>query len=181
MIGTVERIRNLLRPLNAHGDTRGFLRTSVDDDLGTAVAQPLSSMLAEANFAQAPYPPRHPPADPLPTTVDGLTALLKAVTLPADRLLSLLVSTCTQDLAYGSPKGPWDPETARRILEQIVRVLGTQACWWSNNDFSFTQAWEADGRPDCYASTSLTGYAVDRVLIGVGEGAIVTILAFADD
>jgi hypothetical protein len=91
------------------------------------------------------------------------------------------VNTCTQELAYRSPFGLWAAETARPILKQVMTALGPRACWWSNNDFSFAENWDADGTPDCYASDPLTGYVLDRVLIGAGEDILVTFLAFADD
>ncbi|TDB84471.1 hypothetical protein E1264_24470 [Actinomadura sp. KC216] len=153
----------------------------MDDAPGIAVAAPLQAMLIEADFARTAFPPRHPPAEPLPCTVSDLTALLKPVTLPAERLLSLLVNTCTRDLAYDSPGGPWNPETARSVFERVLSTLGPRTLWWSNNDFSYAEEWTADGLPDAYASTTVTGYVLDRVLLGSGAGVLLTILAFADD
>ena len=177
-----EKIRDLLSPVCAALDAHAFLRVSVEDGSDAAVAEPLCSMLAVADFAHGPYPPLYPPADlRLPMTVDDIAAKLKIVALSEDRVLSLLVNMCTRDLTYQSAWGPWAPETARSILAQVLDALGPQIRWWSNNDFSFAQNWDANGDPDCYSSDGLTGYVFDRALIGSGAGVLVTFLAFADD
>ncbi|ONI88629.1 hypothetical protein ALI144C_06250 [Actinosynnema sp. ALI-1.44] len=106
---------------------------------------------------------------------------MKPVALPADRLLGVLVNTCTRDLAYQLPFGPWNAETARPVLHQVMNALGPDSYWRSNNDFSYAEAWSADGQPDAYASDPVTGHCFNRALVGSGNGVVVTFLAVADD
>lgn len=116
---------------------------------------------------------------------------LRPLVLSNPRILALLVATCTEDLAYGVPVSPWTPDGAPvgpwtwtpeivgPVLRQVVHLLGPQARWWSNcvvPDQCFdTGAFHSVG------FWSVTDHTLDRALIGIGEQATVTFLAFAED
>ncbi|MEV4253311.1 hypothetical protein AB0J52_09085 [Spirillospora sp. NPDC049652] len=187
MVSTVEQLRKLLAPLNAHKPAHDYRRVSVDaaPTLEPAtpleIAAPLHALIAAGGIAARPPSfPRRNTSVPS-SSLKGLAAELEPVGLPADILLSVLVRTCTVTLAYRHAIGPWTPKAARSRLGRVPKLLGPEARWWSNVTFDDPEEWRPLGRPTRYSWRPVTGHTFDRVLIGSGAGALVTILAFADD
>ncbi|MEV4320096.1 hypothetical protein [Actinocrispum sp. NPDC049592] len=174
---SLERVRELLSPLCPAGDDPVALLVSVD--AGSAIAEPLHRMLFAADQRLFPAP-RHG-AGPLPETLDDLVRILRPVELPQDRLLGLLVATCTLDLAYHVPVGPWDAQQATSVLTEVMSALGPDATWWSNCDFSHAEKWDDRGLPDAVASNPLTHHTFSHAFVGSGNDIVVTILAVGED
>ncbi|RFU39533.1 hypothetical protein DZF91_21820 [Actinomadura logoneensis] len=186
MVSTVEQLRKLLAPLDADESARNFRRVSVDaapSDPAASfdLAVPLHALIAAGGIAARPPSfPRRKASVPS-SSVRGLASELDPVELPADVLLSVLVSTCRVSLAYGFLLGPWTREAARSRLGRVLKLLGPEARWWSNVAFDDPGEWRSLRRPRCYSWRPVTGHTFDHVLIGAGAGAQVTVLAFADD
>lgn len=176
MSTVTEQISVLLRPLGS-GATPYRLRWSVDEASAAPVTAPLSSLLIDPYVASG----GDPDDSPEPPAQD-LSAALKIFDYPADQLVTLLVDVCTQVLHHPSLMyGPWDPETARPVLAEVVRILGPRARWWCNALLDPPSELPGGGRTGSYAFYPVTNWSADRVLIGAGAEAIVTFLTFVDD
>ncbi len=127
------------------------------------------------------FPPPRKDAWTLPENLDDLVRILRPVELPEDRLLGLLVATCTLDLAYHVPVGPWDAQQATSVLTEVMSALGPEATWWSNCDFSYAGQWDERGFPDAVASNPVTDHTFSHAFVGSGNGIVVTILAVGED
>jgi hypothetical protein len=79
--------------------------------------------------------------------VEDVVTALQAVDLPTDRLVALLVNTCTWDLTYSVEAGPVRTAEATSMLAQLVDLLGPDARRWSNCDLSYVSEWNEAGKP----------------------------------
>ncbi|NUP28104.1 MAG: hypothetical protein HOQ44_15695 [Nocardia sp.] len=87
--------------------------------------------------------------------------------IDVDGAVHRLIGIASTTLAYGS-RGRYDRGRAAEIFGSLVRLLGHGSRWWSNTDGA--GAWNP-----------VTRYVFDAVVIGVGSGIVVTILAFDED
>ncbi|MFD0689472.1 hypothetical protein [Actinomadura fibrosa] len=80
--------------------------------------------------------------------------------------LQRLISIASSTLAYHL-RGRYDETKARSVFGSLLRLLGHGTRWWTNTDFP---AWKP-----------VTPHVFDAVVIGVGNGITVTVLAFDED
>jgi hypothetical protein len=67
----------------------------------------------------------------------------------------------------------YEKAKARDVAKALARLLGPGARWWTNvSSWTFTPA--RSWRP-------VTRHTMDAVVVGVGGGVIVTVVAFDDD
>lgn len=167
-------MRRALEPLGGEAASR-YVRVCVGDDAAVAPAALLREVIFASGVERGPF--AHLPG--LPTTVEDIAGALMPVAVSGERMLSLLVSLCTEDRAYGEPFGPWTPDGARDVLGCVVEVLGVEARWWANVDYPGS-AWESGEFSSGHMSNPVTGYTVDCAVVGVGRDLTLTVLAFAE-
>ncbi|MEU6750508.1 hypothetical protein ABZ914_30205 [Spirillospora sp. NPDC046719] len=90
-----------------------------------------------------------------------------------------LVHISTQEMAYGSPVGPWTAQTALPLLEHLISLLQPDARWWTNVEYTDWN-WEHGEFHDTFGSSPVTGHMLDCALVGIGHDATVTFLAYGD-
>jgi hypothetical protein len=78
-----------------------------------------------------------------------------------------LISIASTTRAYHS-RGRYDRAKATEVFGSLVRLIGHGSRWWSNTDGA--GGW-----------SPVTRHVFDAVVIGVGGGIVVTILAFDKD
>ncbi|MGI5417550.1 hypothetical protein [Actinomadura luteofluorescens] len=176
-------LRRLLVPLTSASSYH--LRMSVGHDPLVSPARLLHAVVSAPDMPRGDRPvPSWPPA------VEELEQCLRLLTFSDDQVLALLVAACTEDLAYegsigpwasdGTPVGPWAPEIVRPILRQVARLLGPQTRWWSNCTFP-EWCFDTGDFHDGVSRWPVTDHTFDRALVGIGDQATFTVLAFAED
>ncbi|MES9602379.1 MULTISPECIES: hypothetical protein [Actinomadura] len=170
---TATEIRRLLAPLAS--PSAFHPRVSVGHDPHASPAHLLHAAVSAPDMPRGDYPARS-----WPPTVEELDESLQLLTFSDDQIMALLVTACTEDLAYRGQAGPWTPDIVRPILQQVAYLLGPQTRWWSNCVFP---AWcfDTGNFHDGVSWSPVTDHTFDRALIGIGDQATVTFLAFADD
>ena len=163
----------LLEPLTAEPGRR-FIRVQVGADPRQTPAELLLPILLDPDFDRGEYV-----TPETPTTVPQLTRALTELSVTAAQIVPFLVHTCTTDLAHGGTRGPWSIETAQTALQCVVDTLGTKTRWWTNVAYSAWCWGHGDFSAD-FMSNPVTGHDFDRAVVGIGDSATVTLLAFAD-
>ncbi|TDB95485.1 hypothetical protein [Actinomadura sp. 7K534] len=180
---TATEIRRLLAPLAS--PSAFHLRISVGHDPRISPAHLLHAVVSAPDMPRGNYPTRS-----WPPTVEQLDGSLRLLTFSDDQILALLTAACTEDLAYedqvgpwapdGTSVGPWTPDIVRPILQQVAHLLGPQNRWWSNCVFP-NWCFDTGDFYDGVERWPVTDHTFDRALIGIGDQATVTFLAFAED
>ncbi|MUN41688.1 hypothetical protein [Actinomadura litoris] len=109
--------------------------------------------------------PRRPdaPGDILESPVDLAARLAET---DEDGALHRLISIVSTTLAYRTP-GRYDEVKAKDVFGSLLYLLGHDTRWWTTTD---APAWNP-----------VTRHVFDAVVVGVGNGIIVTVLAFDED
>ncbi|TMR03792.1 hypothetical protein ETD83_09820 [Actinomadura soli] len=110
------RIQELLGPLG--DDENAYLRVRVGSDPELSPAELLYPMIFDPSFDRGPHVHLEPSP---PGTLEELAGALRPVQVSAQQMASFLVYVCTTDIAYRADRGPWTPETARPVLESVIR------------------------------------------------------------
>ncbi|QKW37650.1 hypothetical protein HUT06_29580 [Actinomadura sp. NAK00032] len=169
---TALELRRLLAPLLSTSECH--LRIAVGDDPLVSPAHLLHAVVSAPDMPRGNFP-----AQSWPPTVEQVDKGLEPLVHSDDQILALLVAACTEDLAYAVQVGPWTSDAAQPLLRQAMHLLG-RADWWSNctlpsscfDDGDFFDGVERD---------PVTDHTFDSALIGIGEQATITFLAFAED
>ncbi|WP_214320437.1 hypothetical protein [Nonomuraea sediminis] len=156
----LDRIRALLAGLTGplgNGEMRAWT------NLGDAQSMPLEvfRLMGDLGLFERWYP--DVPVD-VPDTPDELSSRLGEIDQAG--ALRRLVSIASTTLAYHS-RGRYDEAKARQVFGSLLRLLGHGTHWWTNTDLT---SWNP-----------VTRHVFDAVVIGVGNGVIVTVLAFDED
>jgi hypothetical protein len=85
-----------------------------------------------------------------------------------ETLVWLLSST----MAY-RVSGRYAEDKARDVAKALARLLGYDAHWWTNTDL--------DGYPSFWPYSPVTQHTMSAVVVGAGNGVILTILAVDED
>lgn len=105
---------------------------------------------------------QQPPQDPA-----ALAEILHEV--DAATAVETLVGLSTVTLAYDVKRRDYTPATATVVMSGLSSLLGTEARWWSNTNSTRDQ-W-----------MSVTRYTFDALVVGVGGGVTVAVLAVDED
>lgn len=162
------RIRDLLKGLpGAAGNGEMLVRVNAGD----ADSMPDDAFMLVDRAAQLPS--RLKPGgfeEDVPADAGELVAkLAETDEVKATGVLVWLMSTT---MVYGG-RGRYEEAKARDVAKALARLLGPGARWWSNvSSWTFTpaRAWKP-----------VTRHTMDAVVVGVGGGVIVTVVAFDDD
>ncbi|MEU4344080.1 hypothetical protein AB0H00_22945 [Nocardia sp. NPDC023852] len=84
-----------------------------------------------------------------------------------DGAVHRLIGIASTTLAYRS-RGRYDRAKAAEVFGSLVRLLGHGSRWWSNTDGA--GSWNP-----------VTRHVFDTMVIGVGNGIVVTIIVFDED
>lgn len=98
-----------------------------------------------------------------------MTKLSEADEVKAAGVLVWLMSTT---MVYGG-RGRYEEGKAQDVAKALTRLLGPSTRWWTNvESWTFTpaRAWKP-----------VTRHTMDAVVVGVGSGVIVTVLAVDED
>jgi hypothetical protein len=157
----VDRVRRLLGGVPG-GYGNGYRWTLADH--GDVDTMP-SAVLAFLNDAGViDRPTRSGLAPQAPQTTAELPARLSDVDGPVGR--AVVVGVVPRTLAY-HVAGRMSPVKARQIFDRLGVLLGRDTRWWSNTDLC---GWNPT-----------TGHTVDALVIAVGGGVLVAVLAVDDD
>lgn len=109
-------------------------------------------------------------ANDIPRDAADLMSKLTEVDEPkgTGTLVWLLSST----MAYRTG-GRYTEGKARDVAKELARLLGCGARWWTNTDL--------DGYPNVWPYNPVTQHTMSAVVVSVGNGVIVTILAVDED
>ncbi|MVZ99330.1 hypothetical protein F8568_002785 [Actinomadura sp. LD22] len=171
---TAARIRGLLAPLIS--DAGHFLRVHVGDDPALTPAELLHLVLFDPSFDRGPFVEVGPPP---PSALDEITRALRPVPATAEQMPPSWCTSPPRKMAYGSPAGPWTPQTALPPLERLIFLLQPDARWWTNVEYAAWN-WEHGEFHDTFGSSPVTGHMLDCALVGIGHDATVTFLAYSD-
>ncbi|MFF0524085.1 hypothetical protein ACFYTC_35775 [Actinomadura nitritigenes] len=167
------RMAELLEPLTTEAGRR-FIRVQVGADPLQTPAELLLPILLDPAFDRGEYV-----TPESPTTVPELARALAELSVTVAQIVPFLVHTCTTDLAYGATRGPWSIKTAQTVLECVVHTLGARTRWWTIVAYP-AWCWEHGDFSTGFMSNPVTGHDFDRAVVGIGDNATVTLLAFAD-
>lgn len=157
----VGRIHQLLQGLpGPYGNGEMFAWANLSD--AAAVPHQVFELLGGAGLLEHWNPGRFVdvPDDP----AELMTRLLEVDEFAAMRRFMSLVSTT---MAYRM-RGRYEEGKARQVFEALTQLLGQGTRWWTNTD-------------DLEGWNPVTRHTFDAVVVGAGNGVIVTVLAFDED
>jgi hypothetical protein len=158
--GRLDRIRSLLRGLPGPlGNGEMFAWVNLGD--AGAVSEEAFALIDGAGLAECLNPDR--PGD-VPRDPAELMARLREIDEAA--AMRILIGLAATTLAY-HVRGRYEEGKARQVFEAMVRLLGPGTRWWANTDLT---AWNP-----------VTRQTFDALVVGAGNGIIVTVLAFDED
>jgi hypothetical protein len=156
----LDRIRSLLRGLPGPlGNGEMFAWVNLGD--AGAVSEEAFALIYGAGLAECLNPDR--PGD-VPRDPAELMARLREIDEAA--AMRILIGLAATTLAY-HVRGRYEEGKARQVFEAMVRLLGPGTRWWANTDLT---AWNP-----------VTRQTFDALVVGAGNGIIVTVLAFDED
>jgi hypothetical protein len=90
-----------------------------------------------------------------------------------DAAISVLVAMTSYTLAYGVP-GRYTVDKAQLVFERLADLLGYGTRWWTNTDLS-------SGIRSSVSWNPVTRHGIDAIVVGIGGGVMVVVLAADED